>query len=302
MAAHLLASAHWLGFDLDHTLVRYRLGPLTRLTASLFRRFLVEQRQWPESLLLQPESDPLARDGADEDTPVYPEARVAEHVEHQAAESEGAGRRGDVAEDCDMATRMNSPHDNQSEATVHHTVSTTAPDVPRRTEAKGSPAVDITSGSSNKTQQQQSAPLDEEAFFIKGLLFDTKLGHMLRLQADGTVLGAAHGRERLVPAEAASAYAPGELADVCNALHAKGCRLPRFLYFSTYFDMPGAAVAADMVALVDCGAHPPAPAGELRYAHVVRDLFSALDDAFSPPQFAAGRGGYFSALQADPAA
>ena len=41
----------WLGFDMDHALVRYKLPALLPLIFDAMRRFLVQERDYDESLL-----------------------------------------------------------------------------------------------------------------------------------------------------------------------------------------------------------------------------------------------------------
>ncbi len=50
-AAAALKDVDWLGFDLDHTLVRYRLDPLCDLVFRCLARYLVEQAGYPPLLL-----------------------------------------------------------------------------------------------------------------------------------------------------------------------------------------------------------------------------------------------------------
>ena len=44
----------WVGFDMDHTLLRYKLHELTNLINSAMTRFLVEHCGFAESALYQP--------------------------------------------------------------------------------------------------------------------------------------------------------------------------------------------------------------------------------------------------------
>jgi hypothetical protein len=156
---------------------------------------------------------------------------------------------------------------------------------------------DTDAKSEKGAKSDKGAFLSDGAFFAKGLLFDKKSGNVLRLRADGHVLGASHGRYAISAEEAAKEYAVGELQAVCTALHDEGRKVHRFFYFATYFDMPAVAVAADMVELLDAGEHSFSQSAEddggLPYSRVIKQLLNALDDAFHPLHFAPRKGHYF---------
>ena len=236
MSTLLLQDSHFVGFDLDHTLCRYRLSALTQLCSDAFRGHLVEHFHWPAALLRSPSLAP-----------------------RPAAEGQGAEAQPQ-------------------------------PETPTPTATPAPPTL----ASTATATAAQAQPLSDAAFFAKGLLFDKKTGHFLRLRADGSLLLASHGRRLLDTAAVAAAFAPGELKELCAALCSEGRRDKRYFYFATYFDMPAVAVAADMVDLVDCGLHAPAAQNAaLPYAFIINELLSSLDDAFSPPHFSSRSGRYF---------
>ncbi|CAF1086470.1 unnamed protein product [Adineta ricciae] len=55
-----LSSCDWIGFDLDHTLIRYRLFPLHTLIYESIRQYLVDFHQYNHSLLQIPYDDHFA--------------------------------------------------------------------------------------------------------------------------------------------------------------------------------------------------------------------------------------------------
>jgi len=70
-----------------------------------------------------------------------------------------------------------------------------------------------------------------------------------------------------------------------------------FTVWLSYFDLPGVPLTARLVDLCDRSAAPAAAAAAYPF---VPDVLAAFNAAFDFTHFAAGTGGYFSALQADP--
>jgi len=130
----------------------------------------------------------------------------------------------------------------------------------------------------------------------KGIVFEHATGNHLKLDAEGRVAVAWHGcHRRLSDAELAETYGDGEWWG-CAALR-KQQRHEGFTVWLSYFDLPGVPLTARLVDLCDRSAAPAAAAAAYPF---VPDVLAAFNAAFDFTHFAAGTGGYFSALQADP--
>lgn len=288
-----LHNVHFVGYDLDHSLARYNVPALTRLCSTAFRTYLVQHNHWPESLLSSHPSPPSSPSSSSSGSPSDPHTQPRGTDTHPYARSSaGVGDKGEKSEKRDKGDQniLASPSPLSDSS-----------DQPRGTDTPCHACSNVIAGAkSDKSDKgdkgEKGGFLSDGAFFAKGLLFDKKNGNVLRLRADGHVLGASHGRYSISPEKAAKEYEVGELKAVCAALHDEGRKVNRFFYFSTYFDMPAVAVAADMVELLDAGEHSFPRAeddGGLPYAFVMKELGDALEDAFHPLQFAPRNGHYF---------
>eukprot|EP00045_Choanoeca_perplexa_P008751 m.82203 g.82203 ORF g.82203 m.82203 type:complete len:478 (+) comp14607_c0_seq1:40-1473(+) len=144
------------------------------------------------------------------------------------------------------------------------------------------------------------------AFFVKGLLFDSKHGNFLRLYADGSIHSCSHGTHAMPLDDAKQLYAEDDLRRLADNVIQHGRKDKRYFYFSTFFDMAGSLVAAMCVDEVEA---TPALATAKRDSHpdqplfktVLSDVLSGFGFNFDAEQFAKDGGHYFPALKADPA-
>jgi hypothetical protein len=134
------------------------------------------------------------------------------------------------------------------------------------------------------------------SFFAKGLLFDAASGNFLRLRASGEIFAASHGTRALPVADAQRQYSQAHLQAVVADMLLHGRKHKQYFYFSTFFDMPAALIAAHLVDLQDAAAQAgTGPVAD--FTGIVRDLLEAFDYNFDSSHFAADRGHYFPEMK-----
>eukprot|EP01012_Entosiphon_sulcatum_P063187 TRINITY_DN9025_c0_g1_i1.p1 TRINITY_DN9025_c0_g1~~TRINITY_DN9025_c0_g1_i1.p1 ORF type:complete len:507 (+),score=111.23 TRINITY_DN9025_c0_g1_i1:23-1522(+) len=145
-----------------------------------------------------------------------------------------------------------------------------------------------------------SATLTEQpydpSFCSKGVIFEATTGNLLKLDASGHVSVAYHGsKHRLSDQELQRQY--GNKPWWGHAIVDAHQRHDDIVLFLTFFEVPAVCLFARLVESIDA-----APEGERTpYANFLPHVWDAFNNAFNWQNFAAGTGGYFSALRADPA-
>ncbi|EGD74367.1 5'-nucleotidase domain containing 1 [Salpingoeca rosetta] len=207
-----LGACDWLGFDLDHTLVRYNVPALTDLIHESVAAFLVQYRNYDAAAFTSKADPAFFVKGLlfDAEKGNFLRLRADGHI---IAASHGTHRLS-----AQQAQAM------YSEAGSKLPVPPSSPALP------GSPTTPRSrSGSGARSRSGSGA-------------------RRLRRGPSQHVQPQSRGHRR---AEEEAELRTHALADICKMLLEEGVKHSRFFYFSTFFDMPSAAALAQAIDAVD---------------------------------------------------
>lgn len=266
-----LDACDWLGFDLDHTLVRYQVPELSELIRTSFIDFLVKERGYNK------------------------ESFSAAHRQFFAR-----GLLFDVTEGNFLKLRADGYILTASHGTQPLTREQITAIYPSRE--------DFGVGDTSKVSSAYT-----ESKFSDVSIHKPQLPHL------PTHIQPETRRERH-----RCRVFQEDLERICHWLLEDGVKDDRFFYFSTFFDMPGAGVLAEVIDTIDANhskhstlqevaglqtnavttgsddVSPKLIEKHLTYEHALTDLIDALEHNFSPSQFGTRSGHFFTQLLANP--
>ena len=300
-----LCQCDWLGFDVDHTLVRYKVPALTELIHTAFVSFLAEHRGYSRDAFSSLPDQSFFAKG------LLFDAATGNFMHVLADGTILAAAHGTKTISVSQAERMYRAVAQRSLPPRQQV------QVGRVNGKQGEDNGDREDNKEDKEDKEDEAQLPHKRAHVAHHLQPVRRGVQHRREAKTTL-----ARE--------------SLAAICSSLLADGVKHPRFFYFSTFFDMPGAAILAQAIDATDAKRHHDATATEGRgapqreqgtegqaemgqqqqqegehdgiprhwlaggYEHVLQDMKDGLDFNFDAAKFGAGGGFFFPVLKQQP--
>ncbi|KAJ1477088.1 HAD-like domain-containing protein [Baffinella frigidus] len=139
----------------------------------------------------------------------------------------------------------------------------------------------------------------EPGFCLKGLVFDTETGDVLKIDEHGAICRARHGfAAPFLTQEQVKAKYPGGLWPKFQKMVNR--ERGDFFLFNTLFDVPVALVCARLVDNEDASRESRDAKGHQAAYAFLPHLFEALEHTYGPPAFGERRGLFFPSLLASP--